>query len=64
MCLGDAMAACVVTDRNDGLVPTVVADESGRTVGVRTPGYDITLQVTEGPRLALHALPHSAVGLQ
>ena len=38
MRLGDAIAASVVTDRTDGLVPTVVADESGRSIGVRTPG--------------------------
>ena len=39
MRLGDAMAAPIVTDRGDGLVPTVVADESGRAIGVRAyPG--------------------------
>ncbi len=34
MKLGDAISACLKSDRPDGLVPTVVADEGGRTLGL------------------------------
>ena len=50
MSLGEAIAAPLVSDRADGLVPTVVADEQGTALGLAWSSHDSLARAVEQRR--------------